>query len=168
MFNPTGITTLVFDLGGVIIDLAPERTVEAFVKLSGKQPTEVAQAYSKHPMFFDLETGKTDEATFRHAVREVFRVQAEDAEIDGCWNAMLVDLPPQRLTMLNMLKKHFKVLALSNTNSIHIRYVNDVLLQGERLDDYFHHAHYSHHMNMRKPNADIYEQMLKTHHLTEG
>lgn len=163
---PNGVTTLVFDLGGVIVDLAPERTVEAFVKLSGRKVDEIMQAYLTHPAFFDFEMGKTEEAIFRNAVRDTFAFQADDASIDYCWNAMLVELPQHKLTMLNALKKDFKVLALSNTNSIHIRYVNDVLLKGGNLDDYFHYAHYSHDLGMRKPNRDIFEHILKLHQLT--
>lgn len=163
---PKGITALVFDLGGVIVDLAPTRTVEAFVKLSGRKVEEVMQVYLTHQAFLDFEMGKTDESYFRNAVRDTFALHADDTSIDFCWNAMLIGLPTQKLRMLDALKKDFNVLALSNTNSIHIRYVNDVLLNGGKLDDYFHHAHYSHDLGMRKPNADIFEYILNAHQLT--
>lgn len=162
---PTGVTTLIFDLGGVIVDLAPERTVEAFVKLSGRRTDEVTQTCLTHRAFPDFETGKTSESIFRDAVREVFSVTADDAAIDQCWNAMLLGLPARKLEMLTTLKSHVTTLALSNTNSIHIRYVNDVLLRGNPLDHYFHHAHYSHNLGMRKPGAEIYQHVLSVHGL---
>jgi FMN phosphatase YigB (HAD superfamily) len=78
---------------------------------------------------------------------------------------MLIDLPVSTLTMLEKLKKHFRVFVLSNTNTIHINYVNEIMLQGKVLDSWFHKAYYSHQLGMRKPELEIYQHVLDQNQL---
>lgn len=160
------INTLIFDLGGVIVDLDLERTLKEFVNLSGLPEKDVVDIYVRHPAFQAYETGKIGEETFRDAIREMFNVHSTDAEINRCWNAMLLGIPDRKLDMLTRLKKHFTTIALSNTNSIHLSYLNEVILKGQRLGDYFHHAHYSHELGLRKPDPAIYEVVLQKHQLS--
>ncbi len=159
------ITTLIFDLGGVIVDLAPDRTLNSFAVLAKRPVTEILEIYTSQDSFHAYETGRIGEEAFRDSVRKMFDLTATDQEIDRCWNAMLVQIPTEKLTMLNRLKKHFTTLALSNTNSIHLTYINDVMLSGDILDNYFHHTHYSHRLTMRKPDKEIYEYVLNLHGL---
>ncbi len=163
---PDRINTLIFDLGGVIVDLAPERTLTEFAALANKPVTEILAVYTAHPCFYAYETGRIGEDEFRNAVRTMFNLNASDAEIDRCWNAMLTGIPPEKLTMLTRLKKHFTILVLSNTNSIHLAYINEIILNGQVLDTYVHRAHYSHQIGMRKPDREIFEYVLNAHSLT--
>jgi glucose-1-phosphatase len=167
-FIPAEFRTLIFDLGGVIVNLAPKRTLEEFAKLSGKSINDVLQIHTTHLAFHAYETGRIGDAEFRNAVRTMFQVRANDDQIDRCWNAMLLDIPAEKLKMLTRLKRHFTTIALSNTNSIHLSYINEVILKGQLLDDYFHHAHYSHDIGLRKPDIDIYKFVLETHQITPG
>lgn len=162
---PDHVHTLIFDLGGVIVDLAPERTLHAFSDLAQKPVEEIVKLYTIHSSFHGYETGKIGEEEFRNAVRKMFNVEADDSEIDRCWNAMLVRIPPEKLSLLSRLKNHFTILALSNTNSIHLSYINEVMLKGEALDSWFHQAHYSHRIGMRKPDREIYQYVLNAHSL---
>lgn len=165
---PDRINTLIFDLGGVIVDLAPERTLTEFATLAKKHVTEILRIYNFDSSFPAYETGRIGEEEFRNSVRSIFSLNAGDAEIDRCWNAMLVGIPSEKLTMLTRLKKHFTTLVLSNTNSIHLNYINEVILEGQVLDAYVHRAHYSHRLGMRKPDREIFEYVLNLHTLVPG
>lgn len=121
--------------------------------------------YTMHPCFYAFETGRVGEEEFRSEVREIFKINANDTEIDRCWNAMLLGIPSEKLTMLTRLKKQFTTLILSNTNSIHLSYINEVILKGQSLGAYVHHAHYSHRLGMRKPEREIFEYVLNAHSL---
>lgn len=154
------VNAVIFDLGGVIVDLAVDKTIHAFSALSGLSMTDIQKVYAHHPGFTTYEKGRMTDAEFRQVLRELFAVEVSDAQLDVAWNAMLVDLPLKKLQWLIELKNKLKVYALSNTNHIHIRYVNEVMLQGEPLDNYFHRCYYSHHVQMRKPDAEIYEHVL--------
>lgn len=158
---PAGIQSVIFDLGGVIIDLSLDRTLTAFATLTGASKTDIQKAYVSNPVFMAYEKGEVSDREFRDSIRKLFSVQATDAEIDRCWNAMLVDLPVSTLTMLENLKKHFRVFALSNTNTIHINYVNESMLKGKVIDSWFHKAYYSHQLGMRKPEFEIYQHVLE-------
>src|SRR3954468_17258516 len=110
-----------------------------------------------------------DDQSFRQYLKQIYKVDASDEAIDVCWNAMLLGIPLVKLKLLQRLKDTYTVLLLSNTNEIHLSYINNVILPGvtgERsLDLYFHKAYYSHRMLMRKPEPEIFEYVLKENQL---
>lgn len=165
---PHYINTLIFDLGGVIVDLAPDRTLFEFAQLAGKPVPEIRTLYTEHPAFAAYETGRIDDDEFRATIRAMFGMNLNDTDIDRCWNAMLVNLPQEKLALLNRLKKYFTTLILSNTNPIHLAYLRERMMEGQLLDTYVHHAHYSHKLGMRKPDREIFEYVLHAHTLTPG
>ena len=163
------VKTLIFDLGGVILDLSVDHTLESFSQLSKLSKEKVQDIYVSTPGFLDYEKGSIDDVVFRDFVRETFSISADDETIDTCWNAMLRGIPPLKLDLMTRLQSEFQVFLLSNTNAIHVRHINEVILPqrpGNRsLDSYFHKAYYSHRMGKRKPDADIFEQVLEENHL---
>lgn len=165
---PDRINTLIFDLGGVIVDLEPQRTLNEFAILANKPVPDILEQYTVHASFPAYETGRIGEEEFRSSIRSMFNLEISDEEIDRCWNAMLVAIPPEKLTMLTRLKEHFTTIALSNTNSIHLAYIQEVMLKGQPLNPYFHYAHYSHQLGMRKPDREIFEYVLNLHTLVPG
>lgn len=165
MQRDLSIKNLIFDLGGVILDLSVDKTMQQFAALSGLKKEKVNEIYTSTPGFEIYERGLMTDSDFRNFVRDVFSVKCMDQEIDSCWNAMLLGLPLKKLDLIEGLKKDFSVYLLSNTNNIHLNYINEVMLpettsNGNSLDSYFHRAYYSHIMKKRKPNADIFEQVL--------
>jgi glucose-1-phosphatase len=163
------IKNLIFDLGGVIIDLSIDHTIDAVSKMSGMNKKKVTELYNS-PGFEIYEKGLMDDAEFRDYVRDVFSMESTSEEIDACWNAMLRGLPVVKLDLLMSLKDRYKVYLLSNTNGIHLNYINSVMLPAvvpgvTSLDQYFHKAYYSHLMKKRKPDAEIFEQVLEENNL---
>jgi FMN phosphatase YigB (HAD superfamily) len=163
------IKTLIFDFGGVILDLSVETTLEQFSKLSGLGKSEVIRRFRSSHGFDNYEKGMMSDSEFRDFVRDTFGVNAADAEIDRCWNAMLIDIPLEKLELLLGLKKKYRVFLLSNTNEIHLRYINAEILtpltgKGD-LDMYFHKAYYSQRMLKRKPEPEIFQQVLDENNL---
>jgi len=163
------IKNLIFDLGGVILDLSVDHTLQSFAKLSKMPKEKVYEIYHGTPGFLDYEKGSIDDATFRDFLRQTFSISADDATLDETWNAMLRGIPAVKLDLLTRLQSEFRVFLLSNTNAIHIHHINEVMLardNGKRLlDSYFHKAYYSHRMGKRKPDADIFEQVLEENRL---
>ena len=166
---PKSVKNVIFDLGGVILDLSVDHTIQSFAALSGINKSEVQQVFTTSPGFNDYETGAMDDAAFRNFIRNIYSVQTHDNEIDRCWNAMLRGIPVAKLELLTRLKNRYNVFLLSNTNNIHLSYINNVMIPGitgERsLEQYFHKAYYSHRMGMRKPDAKIYQRVLDENNL---
>ena len=168
--NLATINTLIFDLGGVILDLSVETTLHSFAKLAQLDNNEVIRRFRSAPGFDVYEKGLMTDNEFRDFVRATYNVTASDAEIDRCWNAMLLGIPVEKLELLLRLKKKYKVYLLSNTNEIHLEYINSKLLKpvtGEsNLDVYFHKAYYSQRMLKRKPEPEIFQQLMEENNLS--
>jgi len=158
---------IIFDLGGVIINLSVPATFAAFAKASGKSLEEVS-AQANAQAFFDYEKGLISDEQFREQVKSIFNWNTSDEVFDQCWNAMLLDIPLERLQLLERLKKEYRIFLLSNTNEIHLKKFNHILYEStgrDSMDHYFHKAYYSHRMKMRKPDTEIFEFVLNENKL---
>jgi epoxide hydrolase-like predicted phosphatase len=159
VFLMTKITTIIFDLGGVILNLNQELTYQAFAKLGA----DTTQFHEQVDVLNKFETGHIDADTFRNHFVQLYQGKVSIPEIDDAWNAMLLDLPEERINMLIELRKTFDVYLLSNTNSIHIDAFNAYLtLHHQQLNwmGLFDKVYYSYEIGYRKPNTDIYEFVL--------
>lgn len=167
MRNPD-FKNIIFDLGGVIIGLDTFKTIQAFSDLS-KQPTDqVKQKFEASPFFMDYEKGNLTDEGFRNHVRSLLNIEESDTKIDKAWNAMLLEIPISKLDLLESLKSKYNTFLLSNTNGIHLREVNQILLrasQYKNLDSYFHKTYYSHLIGMRKPDLDIFNHVIEENNL---
>jgi len=167
------IRTIIFDLGGVIIDLDVDATMKGFSSMSGLTLPEVREWYAAQPVFKDFEKGLITEADFRQAIREAFSLNGVgDEEIDRVWNAMLADLPVSRLHFMQSLMARYRVMILSNTNSIHVRQLNTNMLPGiagaDSLNPFAHEVLFSHDIHLRKPDRAIFRYVLEAYSLVPG
>lgn len=154
---------LIFDLGGVIINLDEERTIEAFVGLSHLSASTVREEILKFEEYHLLEKGLISAREFREVLRTKFEITASDQQIDSSLNAMLLDIPMARIELLKSLNK-FSLYLLSNTNIIHLTRFNQIFKEttGEdKIDGCFKRAYYSHEIHLRKPDRKIFEWVLK-------
>jgi putative hydrolase of the HAD superfamily len=167
LVHPT-IQNLIFDLGGVILDLHFDRTHEAFARAGHRSVEEIRAMMDTSSFFNDYEKGLLTDDEFRTEIRRMLQSDLSDAEIDAAWNALLGEIPLERLQLLQRLRSKFRVFLLSNTNGIHIPYINNIVktVSGEpALGSFFEEAYYSHVLKMRKPEKEIYEHVLKQHQL---
>lgn len=159
---------VIFDLGGVIINLDEQLTVNAFAERSDLTAEEIKGKILQFETYKDFEKGKISESDLRDAIRHEFKVKGSDDEVDRCFNAMLLDIPVQKLDLLTSLKSTHRIFLLSNTNSIHFKRFNEIIKETadvDRIDGYFHRAYYSHLMGMRKPDVEIFEAVLSDNDL---
>jgi HAD superfamily hydrolase (TIGR01509 family) len=165
---PTGIKNIIFDLGGVIINLAVEKTHQAFATLSGLPLEEIKSRVHHGAYFHEYEKGLITDAEFRSHLRESLNLTVTDSEIDAAWNAMLLDISIERIQLLEKLKKTYSIYLLSNTNNIHLQCFSNIVeqLTGKaQIDYYFHNAYYSHLLKLSKPDIAIYEHVLAQNNL---
>jgi putative hydrolase of the HAD superfamily len=157
------IKNLIFDLGGVILDLSVDSTLQSFSELAKIDHTTVKKLFISSKGFESYEKGEISDAEFRDFVRKLYNIDASDEKLDACWNAMLLDIPLEKLKLLETLKTKYNVYLLSNTNNIHVHYINTILLpriEKTSLDDFFHRSFYSHQMKKRKPDLEIFQEVL--------
>ena len=158
------INTFIFDLGGVIIDLDEKDSYNNLSKIVGLPLSEMQSVVSHSVIFGQHEKGLISNDVFRKEINDLFQCNLSDNQIDIAWNAMLKNIPIERLELLLALRKNYKVLILSNTNSIHIKRFNEILMSvsGKNSLDYFaDYVFFSHELHMSKPDVEIYEEVLK-------
>lgn len=164
------IKNIIFDLGGVILNIDYNLSSEAFKKLGIGNFDEVYSQASQSMLFDKLETGKISAAKFRNQLREISGLDLNDNEIDDAWNKMLLDLPAYRIEILKKAATKYRTFLFSNTNIIHLEaYTKDLLKEHniESLNHLFEKAYYSHEMGMRKPNVEAFNEIINQNNLNK-
>lgn len=158
------IRNIIFDLGGVLLNIDYHATIDAF-KALGVQNFEgfFTQAAQSH-LFDRLDTGQISPEAFRQELRDISGIAMSDADIDQAWNAMLLDLPQQRIPLLEDARMHYRTFLLSNTNAIHYPAYTQYLKDAhgyESLALLFEKHYLSHDIGMRKPDVEVFEWVLQ-------
>lgn len=163
-----GIKNLIIDLGGVLINLTRNRCIEAFENLGVENIREqITNNYQHKDLFERLELGTISVEQFRDDIRTLSGKPLTDEQIDAAWIAMLGDVPENKLRLLLELRERYHTMLLSNTNELHWRWSEATYFsyQGLRAQDFFHKIYLSYELHMLKPNADIFEYVLKDSNL---
>lgn len=156
------INNIIFDLGGVIINLDMESTYWAFKELAGGSEVPLFNYTEQHNIFKQFEVGAIDTPTFLSELRTLIG-PVTDSELIGAWNAMLLDIPAERVALLKELKSKYRTFLFSNTNQIHFDGFNKILFDAhglETLDPLFEKVYFSHTMGMRKPDVASFLQII--------
>jgi putative hydrolase of the HAD superfamily len=162
------IDNIIFDLGGVLINLDTSKTFQAFEALMNAAENRNTYVSPDHPVFHQFEKGQIPPAEFREKIRSLIAPNATDEAIDVAWNAMLLDFPASRLQLLKRLSQDYRLFLLSNTNVIHLNALEKILHAAHgypNLDPFFEKTYYSHQIGMRKPDEEIFRHVLTEQHL---
>lgn len=162
------IKNIIFDLGGVIINLDIPRTIKGFEDLGIKDFEKTYSQLAQTPLFDQFDKGLIAETDFFNSIKVQFQLTQSIGEIEAVWNAMLLDFPAQRLQHLLEYKKKYRTFLLSNTNVTHVKAFEKELFdkyQVDNLSSFFEKDYYSCNLKMRKPDAEIFEFVLKENNL---
>lgn len=156
------ITTLIFDFGGVLINLDINQCIFNFKQLGLNNFEQYLGNFAQSGFFMKLEKGQISAEEFRNEIRKLCENPLTDAQIDGAWCSFLLDIPAAKLNMLLELRKKFRVILLSNTNIIHFPDSEKKLFlkTGKNMSDYFDRCYLSYEMKMAKPDMKIFENIL--------
>jgi putative hydrolase of the HAD superfamily len=171
VFSPTNypkIKNIIFDLGGVIFNINYQYTIEAFVNLGIRNFEQLYTQAQQIGIFDALDRGTITPAAFRDGIRSITSIKLTDQQIDDAWNAMLIDLPENRLALLKQIKNRYRTFLLSNTNSIHIDAFHRIIIANNGLydlNDYFEQIYFSHLIHLRKPDPEVFELIIRSNGL---
>ncbi|RLD51248.1 MAG: hypothetical protein DRI97_15950 [Bacteroidetes bacterium] len=158
---------ILFDLGGVILDINVQATLKQFYELGF--PAELMQFPNSMTtdLYFRYETGKLDTEQFRNEIRKAAGIEMTDQAFDEAWNAMLVRFPEERIAMLKKLSKRYNLYMLSNTSSLHVKVFEKMYLEvaGEPMQEVFKKIYYSHEIGWHKPDLEAWEYVLNDAHI---
>jgi putative hydrolase of the HAD superfamily len=153
------IKNLLFDLGGVIMDIRRENCVKAFQELGMSDIGEFLGDYGQKGAFKLLEEGALTPDEFRAEIMKSCPVGTTGSQIDDAFNQFLVGIPAYRLEALAGLRRRFGVYLLSNTNKImwDSRIAEEFRkIPGREMDSYFDGTVTSFEARALKPSAEIF------------
>ncbi len=158
-----GIKNIIFDLGGVILNIDYQLTVEAFKKLGIDDFEEIFSQYKQSTLSDDFETGRITELEFYEGIKTISGKDFTFEEYKNAWNALLLDLPKERINILKKLSKKYRLFLFSNTNETH--YKEFVTKVESDFNTIFEKTYYSHQFGKRKPDPDSFLSILKENNL---
>ena len=160
------IDTLIFDFGGVIINLDYSKPVDEFKKLGISDSKKLYSKEEQTSLFDSLECGQISDEKFLNEIRK--KSNTNDLElIKKAWNSILLNIPEERVHLLKKLSLKYKIYLLSNTNSIHLNEI--ISAYGEKkwrnFISIFNDVYFSNQIGMRKPNEDVFSYIIKKNKL---
>lgn len=158
------IRNLLFDLGGVIMDIERDRCVAEFEKLGMADADSMLGVYGQQGLFAALESGAVTAAEWRDGIRRKIGRAIDDKVIDDAFEAFLIGIPRHRLEELRRLRKKYRVYMLSNTNQVmwNSKIAQEFRQEGLEREDYFDGMVTSFEARVMKPSAGIFEYAEKT------
>jgi HAD superfamily hydrolase (TIGR01509 family) len=166
-----GIKNIIFDLGGVILNLDNKRTEDAFTSLGVKDFRSYFGHGHARDFFREYEVGRISDRQFIDSIRQLTGISVSDEAIVNGWNALLLDFPPERIQLLRQLRKSYRLFLFSNTNALHLaalRKTYSDAFGGGSLEDHFEKTYYSHLLGMRKPDRESFEFIIRENQLAVG
>jgi glucose-1-phosphatase len=157
------VKNIIFDLGGVLLNLDVAQTRDAFIKLGLTQIDELFRIGHAASFFKDYEVGAISDDEFVEKARQLSLPGTNNSQVIDAWNIMLLDFPAERVQFLNQLKNKYRLFLFSNTNAIHLKAFHKSYqdVYGTAMDDLFEKAWYSHVINQRKPDVAAFEYVIK-------
>lgn len=160
----TETEAIIFDLGGVLINLDYQRTSKAFVDLGLTDFDATYSQLQQTDLFDRFETGAISSFHFINRLLDQLPQGTSGNKVVHAWNAMILDFPADRLAWLLEMKQRYRIFLLSNTNTLHMEAVRRSLektVSHQRLEDYFERVYLSCEMGLRKPNAEIFSHVCE-------
>ena len=162
---PNKIKNIIFDLGGVIMDLDIEKTKNALSRLGFNESMfHLHETPENHNIFILLERGLISEASFFSELKHRVERPVTAEQLKTAWNEMIVGFQPQKIKLLQDLKKEYRTFLLSNTNIIHIERCNEIISQNYHmtgLNELFEKTYYSFETGFRKPEPAFFDLILR-------
>ena len=155
------IKAIIFDLGGVILNINYQNTIDAFQKLGVKNPESFYSKKTQINLFNKFEIGKISIKEFLLELQKA-TYNASIKEVENAWNCMLLDLPENRVNLLTKINESYSIFLLSNTNAIHISEFKKKLGENEygKFYNLFKKVYFSHKIGLRKPHVEAFKLIL--------
>jgi glucose-1-phosphatase len=161
MKNIEDIRNIIFDLGGVIVDIDLNRTFTLMHELGIENMENYITKYTGGGFAEDFQTGKMSDEQFIATIQQLSTKTITPNQIEDAWNAMIMDYETERIIKLKALKQKYRTFVLSNTNIIHYRNFAFRVPGETHIDNLFEKTYYSHEIGFSKPNKEAFEVVLK-------
>lgn len=166
--NLSGIRNIIFDMGGVIIDIDYNLTAKAFEKCGIAEFDKIFNQASQLDFIIAFERGEIEPAEFRKQIRSKVGINLSDLVIDECWNALILDLQSSRVKVIEKLAQQYKLYLLSNNNAIHFKKLKSKIEQVIPFPHFcalFQKTYFSHLIQLQKPSKESFLLVINENQL---
>lgn len=166
MINLFDVDAIIFDLGGVILNLDFELTINEFKKLIPHFDRRTFLGQKEQLPFFNAyEVGELSTDDFTVSFNNHYKTNFSLEIFKKCWNAMILNIPQERIILLNQLRSiRKKIFLLSNINHLHELAVDEKFIELGETQPFlslFDKGYYSHHIGLRKPSQDVFNLVIR-------
>jgi putative hydrolase of the HAD superfamily len=163
-----GIKNLLFDQGGVIVDIERDRCLHQLRQLGMQAPEHLIGLYKQDGPFYALENGDINLDEFHQALRPLMPAGVTDEQMDHAFSSFIVGIPLHRLQALRQLRQRYRTYILSNTNPLMFDGVIAQAFAQEGLDvnAYFDGITLSYIARSNKPDRKIFDYAIATMGIT--
>lgn len=161
------IKNIIFDLGGVIIDIDQNQIVN-HLRNNGLNNTELLSSAEVRRTLSQFERGILSAETFRKQLCSQLNLNISAEEFDEIWNSMILDIPQRRIDLVKKLRGNYHVFLMSNSNEIHYDlFIRDLQLRfGYReFDSLFDKSFFSFDLHLCKPDPDFFIYVLDRYNM---
>ena len=157
------IKALIFDMGGVLVDLDIEDCKRAFKDLLGfDRIDELIDPCHQKGIYGDLEEGTLSAEEFRRIVLSESRPGSRPGLVDEAMWHILVGISPYKAELLNRLAQKYDLYLLSNNNPICMPHSTKLFEEaGASLDKVFRKCFLSYEDKALKPSEKFYKSVVE-------
>jgi FMN phosphatase YigB (HAD superfamily) len=157
------IKNIIFDLGGVLLNINPMLTVKALTGMGVQDMMEVHERLMKAEVYQRFDSGRSTPDQFREDIRRHCGLPLNDEQVDEAWNALLLDFPASRVEMMHEISPNYRLFLLSNTNSIHFETYTRAFRESHKveMESLFERLFLSYELGSHKPDPEIYIRVMQ-------
>jgi glucose-1-phosphatase len=158
MINQHNVKNVILDLGGVLVDINPQKTYSALNRILSPEFADTIQWEEIPEVVLAMETGRWKKHEFIEHLSRVCKPDVIEEEIIDAWCAMILEFPHERVDMVKSLSENYQVYLLSNTNVFHIKYFEKEFKNRYHfsLHQLFTKIYYSSEIGLRKPDVESF------------
>jgi putative hydrolase of the HAD superfamily len=152
------VEALLFDLGGVIVELDWERVFSHWARCAGKPAATIRERFSFDVPYQRHERGEIDAAAYYESLRRSLQLDIPDDELDLGWKAVFVREIPETVALIRSLRGRIPMYLFSNSNPSHraawaTRFADAIEL--------FDRVFVSSEIGRRKPSREAFEHVAQ-------
>ncbi len=154
---------IIFDMGGVLVDLDMDACRNAFkYDLGFDEIDTILDPCHQKGIIGDLEEGLVTADEFRKYVLERSREGATDVDVNEAFAKILVGIQPSKIELLKKLSADYDIYMLSNNNAVALPYSRRMFEEaGFSMEKDFKRCFISYEMKMLKPSEAFYKAVMK-------
>ena len=150
------VTTVIFDLGGVLVSTKWERVTHPFAEMSGQTPDRIMEGIRTGEAYFPFMRGEFDADEFYRRITRQFGLRMEKEALFETWSSIIEPMDDV-VGLVDRLKGRYRLAIGSNTDVLHYARGMEVQPVLGQFDDVL----VSYELGYCKPDAEFFQRGLE-------